>query len=234
MSANPHRFHAGWSGCWLLALAVAFAAGCQKAQSPVAGGREVEPETAPPSQPEPAASPAGTATAVQKTATAGEPAQEGGKSMKLTITSSAFADQGTMPRRYTGDGDDVSPPLAWSGIPEGTQSLALICDDPDAPVGTWVHWVIWNIPAGETGLAEGIPPEERELSNSAVQGTNDFRKTGYGGPAPPRGPVHRYFFKLYALDTTLDLAPGSKKAALEKAMQGHIRAQAQLVGRYSR
>jgi len=81
--------------------------------------------------------------------------------MKLTITSSAFADQGTMPRRYTGDGDDVSPPLAWSGIPEGTQSLALICDDPDAPVGTWVHWVIWNIPAVETGLAEGIPPEER-------------------------------------------------------------------------
>ncbi len=154
--------------------------------------------------------------------------------MTFTITSPAFANQATIPGKYTGDGEDVSPPLAWTGAPEATRSFALICDDPDAPVGTWVHWVIWNIPATETGLAEAIPPERPELSNGARQGTNDFRKTGYGGPAPPRGPVHRYFFKLYALDTTLDLAPGARKSALETALDGHVLAKTELVGRYSR
>ena len=154
--------------------------------------------------------------------------------MDMQLTSSVFEDNGTIPKQYTADGQDVSPPLAWMGAPEGAKSFALICDDPDAPVGTWVHWVIWNIPGDASELDEAIPPQQRELPNGARQGMNDFKKSGYGGPAPPRGPAHRYFFKLYALDTVLDLASGAKKDALEETMQGHILAQAQLVGRYGR
>ena len=116
-----------------------------------------------------------------------------------------------IPNRYTCDGPDVSPDFSWSGVPDGSRSLALICDDPDAPVGTWVHWVLFNIPAGETGLPAEIAPEAN-LTNGAKHGTNDFRRLGYGGPCPPGG-THRYFFKLYALDTVINLESGITKEA---------------------
>ena len=150
----------------------------------------------------------------------------------MVITSPAFKEGAPIPRRHTCDGDDVSPPLSWTGVPAEAASLALISDDPDAPMGTWSHWVIYSIPPGETGLPESVPPE-RSISSGAKQGTNDFRKIGYGGPCPPSG-THRYFFKLYALDAKLKLDPGATKAQLENAMKGHIIAQAQLIGTYKR
>jgi Raf kinase inhibitor-like YbhB/YbcL family protein len=155
------------------------------------------------------------------------------KSAELEVTSEVFADGEYIPRKYTGQGDNVSPPLSWTGAPKGTKSFALICDDPDAPVGTWVHWVIYSIPAEATGLAEAVPTE-RTLADGSRQGRNDSRRTGYSGPMPPRGPRHRYFFKLYALDVVLDLAPGATKSQLLAPMEGHILAQAQLVGTYKR
>jgi Raf kinase inhibitor-like YbhB/YbcL family protein len=155
-----------------------------------------------------------------------------GNKMQLAITSSAFSEGGMIPRQYSCDGPDISPDLSWQGVPEGSRSLALICDDPDAPVGTWVHWVLFNIPAGEKGLAAEIAPDAT-LSNGALHGTNDFRRLGYGGPCPPSG-THRYYFKLYALDTVLPLDSGATKAQVEAAMAGHILAQAQLMGKYKR
>jgi len=152
--------------------------------------------------------------------------------MEIKLTSKAFQEGGMIPRQYTCDGKDISPPLQWDKAPERTRSFALICDDPDAPMGTWVHWVIYNIPADARQLAEGVPPTER-LPNGARQGKNDFRKIGYGGPCPPRG-THRYFFKVYALDVLLDLPSGATKAQLEKAMEGHILARGQLMGKYAR
>jgi Raf kinase inhibitor-like YbhB/YbcL family protein len=137
-----------------------------------------------------------------------------------------------IPGQNTCDGTDVSPDLAWTGIPEGTRSLALICDDPDAPMGTWVHWVLFNIPPDETGLPAEVAPEA-SLSNGAIHGTNDFSRLGYGGPCPPGG-THRYYFKLYALDTKLNLDSGATKAQLEDAMESHILAEGQLMGKYSR
>ena len=126
--------------------------------------------------------------------------------MAFTISSSAFQEGQTIPTDYTCDGKGVSPPLTWSDPPAGTQSLALIVDDPDAPVGTWLHWLIYNIPVGKEGLPENVPNEE-QLADSMLQGLNDFRQFGYGGPCPPRGSIHRYFFKLYALDTMLAIPP---------------------------
>jgi Raf kinase inhibitor-like YbhB/YbcL family protein len=158
--------------------------------------------------------------------------EAGGYEMKLVITSSAFSEGGMIPGQYTCDGPDISPDLSWEGVPEGTRSLALICDDPDAPAGTWVHWVLFNIPAGEKGLPAEIA-SKATLSNGALQGTNDFGRLGYGGPCPPRG-THRYYFKLYALDIFLSLNAGAKKAQVEAAMAGHILAQAQLMGKYKR
>ena len=152
--------------------------------------------------------------------------------MTLEITSSAFSEGEMIPTGYTCDGPDVSPDLAWTGVPESTQSLALICDDPDAPMGTWVHWVLFNIPPGARGLPGEISPDAA-LENGARHGTNDFGRLGYGGPCPPGG-THRYFFKLYALDTELDLASGITKAQLVEAMEGHILAEAQLMGKYKR
>jgi hypothetical protein len=152
--------------------------------------------------------------------------------MALVITSTAFAEGEAIPNRYSCDGPDVSPDLAWSGIPEGAASLALICDDPDAPMGTWVHWVLFNIPADADGLPAEIP-SDAALENGARHGTNDFRRLGYGGPCPPGG-THRYFFKLYALDTMLELDSGITKARLLEAMKGHILAESQLMGTYSR
>ena len=157
---------------------------------------------------------------------------EGDQKMEIKITSSAFEDGGLIPAKYTCDGADVSPPLQWDIVPEGTKSIALICDDPDAPMGTWVHWVLFNLPAQAKELAENIPPE-RSLPNGAKQGINDFHKIGYGGPCPPGG-THRYFFKLYALDTELDLQASANKGQLLKAMEGHILAQKQLIGKYKR
>ncbi len=151
----------------------------------------------------------------------------------MELRSSAFQNGGDIPRKHTCDGTDLSPPLRWENPPAGTKSLALIADDPDAPVGTWVHWVIYDMPTATTELAEGAPVTET-LANGAKQGINDFRKVGYGGPCPPPGPAHRYFFKLYALDKETNLKPRSTKQQLLDTIKGHILAEAQLMGRYKR
>src|SRR5262245_58552752 len=151
----------------------------------------------------------------------------------MQLTSSAFKDGDTVPVRHTADGPNVSPALEWTGAPVATKSFALLCDDPDAPRGTWVHWVLFNLPPDTTSLPEGVPAE-KTLSSGARQGTNDFRTIGYGGPAPPAGKPHRYFFKLRALDTLLDLKEGVTKKDLVAAMEGHILAEAQLMGTYKR
>lgn len=150
----------------------------------------------------------------------------------MKISSSAFTEGSMIPAKFTCDGANVSPQLEWTGAPQGTKTFAIINDDPDAPVGTWVHWVIFNLPGNATSLPEHIPISET-LSNGAKQGKNDFGKIGYGGPCPPGG-THRYFFKLYALDTELSLKPGITKSDLLKAMQGYILAEAQLIGKYKR
>jgi len=166
---------------------------------------------------------------------AGQPAlnANGDAAMELKLTSPAFQPGGMIPRKFTCDGADVSPALAWSDPPAGTQSLALIMDDPDAPGRTWVHWVLYDLPSDARELPEGVPKQNR-LESGALQGNNDFPKIGYGGPCPPPGPAHRYFFKLYALDAKTGLKPGATKADLEKVMKGHILAQTELVGRYKR
>ena len=151
----------------------------------------------------------------------------------LDLTSAAFDNGGNIPVRFTGQGEDVSPGLKWSGAPEGTKSFALIMDDPDAPMGTWVHWVIYDITAVSRGLEQDIPPDET-LSDGSRQGVNSFRRIGYGGPNPPPGPAHRYIFTLYALDTELNLAPGAEKSEVVSAMKGHILAQAELKGMFKR
>ncbi|MBN1391340.1 MAG: YbhB/YbcL family Raf kinase inhibitor-like protein [Sedimentisphaerales bacterium] len=156
----------------------------------------------------------------------------GGEKMEIKVTSSAFAEGGLIPAKYTCDGSDISPPLQWEGVPEGTKSIALISDDPDAPMGTWVHWVLFNLLADSNELEEDIP-SDKTLPNGAKQGTTDFKRIGYGGPCPPSG-THRYFFKIYALDTKLDLAASAKKSDLLKAMEGHILGQGQLIGKYKR
>jgi len=156
----------------------------------------------------------------------------GGEKMEIKVTSSAFAEGGLIPPKYTCDGSDISPPLQWEDVPDGTKSIALISDDPDAPMGTWVHWVLFGLPAETRELEENIPPDET-LPNGAKQGTSDFGRIGYGGPCPPSG-THRYFFKIYALDTELDLAAGVRKRDLLKAMEEHILGQGQLIGKYKR
>jgi len=158
--------------------------------------------------------------------------QKGEGTMTLKVTSHAFEHNGMIPSKYTADGADVSPPVAWQGVPENAQSIAVICDDPDAPMGTWVHWLIWNIPANSDGLDENVP-SDAVLEDGICQGTTDFGQIGYGGPAPPSG-VHRYFFKVYALDTMLNLSADSVKPELEAAMKGHILAKGELVGKYTR
>ena len=155
-----------------------------------------------------------------------------GVPMALHIESSAFSDGGQIPRQYTCDGKDVSPPLSWKGVPEKTKSLALICDDPDAPSKTWVHWVLFDLPPQTKQLPEGVRTTE-SVAGGGTQGTNDFRKVGYGGPCPPGG-AHRYFFKLYALDTELKLSSTATKADVERTMKGHVVAEGTLMGKYSR
>jgi Raf kinase inhibitor-like YbhB/YbcL family protein len=153
--------------------------------------------------------------------------------MALELTSAAFQGGQPIPRQYTGDGRNISPPLTWRDPPAGTRSLALVCEDPDAPRGTFTHWVAFNLPAESRELGEGVPAEPT-LPNGTVQGTNDFGRAGYGGPKPPPGKPHRYVFQLYALDRPLDVPPGATKAQLLVAMKGHILGAAQLVGTYAR
>lgn len=154
------------------------------------------------------------------------------KKMVIALTSSAFGNEETIPAKYTCDGSNASPPLSWSGVPTATKSVALIADDPDAPAGTWVHWVIYDIPRSQTQLPEGVPPE-KTLRGGAKQGINSSGTIGYTGPCPPSG-THRYYFRLYALDTTLELDPGIRKPQLLEAMRGHVLAEGVLMGRYSK
>lgn len=143
---------------------------------------------------------------------------------ELKITSPSFTNNGLIPSKYTCDGEDVNPPLGIEGIPEGTQSLALIVDDPDAAMGTWDHWIVWNITLSDKIKESTVP---------GIEGVNGFGKHSYGGPCPPSG-THRYFFKVYALDTKLNLSPNSRKKDVERAMQGHVLAKGEIIGRYSR
>jgi Raf kinase inhibitor-like YbhB/YbcL family protein len=156
-----------------------------------------------------------------------------GTSMAFELTSTAFASGATIPQKHTCDGGNVSPPLAWTDPPSGTKAFALVCEDPDAPAGTWVHWVLYDLPATARGVPEGVPPEP-SLPDGSRQGRNDFKKMGYGGPCPPPGPPHRYFFRLYALDAPTGLQPGATRSELAKAIASHTRATAELMGRYGR
>jgi Raf kinase inhibitor-like YbhB/YbcL family protein len=187
----------------LLGILVLAALGCEAGESPTAT------TVAPP----PAAAKEGTATTFQ-------------------LTSAAFAPGESIPLRYTCDGDDISPPLEWGDPPSGSQSFALIADDPDAPSGTWVHWVLYDLPATARGLPEAVPPDA-ELADGGRHGKNSWKRLGYGGPCPPSG-THSYFFKLYALDTTLNLDSNKSKDALLQAMEGHVLAQTELMGTYTR
>jgi Raf kinase inhibitor-like YbhB/YbcL family protein len=157
--------------------------------------------------------------------------EKGGK-ISMALESPSFAQNQSIPSKYTCDGPDVSPPLLWKNLPEKTKSIVLLCDDPDAPAGVWVHWVCYDIPAVVTSLSEGIPKSD-SLAVGGKQGITDFGSIGYGGPCPPSG-THRYFFKMYALDRVLGLPAGKTKKNIERAMNGHILAQGQLIGVYSR
>lgn len=155
-----------------------------------------------------------------------------GNIIKLEIKSAAFGEGDLIPKQYTCDGADLSPQLSWSQPPEGTRSMVLICDDPDAPMGTWVHWVLYGLSPDTLEIFENIP-DDKEVLGGAKHGINDFRKYGYGGPCPPGG-THRYFFKLYAVDTEVDLDPGATKDEVLGAIKGHVLAEGQLMGRYGR
>jgi hypothetical protein len=157
---------------------------------------------------------------------------KGGQTTNVELRSTAFHDGEMIPKAYTCDGQNVSPPLSWSGIPVRTKSIALIMDDPDAPRGTWVHWVLFNIPPDTKDLPEKTPINPA-LTNGARHGMNSWPKLGYGGPCPPSG-IHRYYFKIYALDFVLPQQPGITKEQLLNSMEGHILAQGQLMGRYTR
>jgi Raf kinase inhibitor-like YbhB/YbcL family protein len=151
----------------------------------------------------------------------------------ITLSSTAFQEGHPIPTRYTADGEDISPPLSWTRVPGGTKSLALVCEDPDAPRGTWTHWVLFNLLPSAEALEEDVPPQAT-LPDGSVQGTNDFQRLGYGGPSPPPGKPHRYYFRLLALDTTLTLSPGAMPQQVLAAAQGHVLGQGQLMGTYGR
>jgi len=161
-----------------------------------------------------------------------EPAMAAAAGATITLSSTSLQD-GEVPREYTCDGNDASPPLNWTAPPDGTKSFALTVTDPDAPRGTFTHWVLFNLPAGSNGLPQGVP-RQGQLSDGSRQGRNDFGKLGYGGPCPPRGNPHRYVFTLYALDRSLDTMAGSDRAQVEGAMNGHVLAHAELTARYGR
>lgn len=156
----------------------------------------------------------------------------GGKKAQMKVTSKAFQDGGMIPKQYTCEGANISPPLAWDVVPEKTKSIALVTEDPDAPGKTFIHWVAFNIPASARELPENIPAQEN-ISGGGRQGTNDFKKVGYGSPCPPSG-THRYYFKLYALDTELTLDSSATKDQLLKAIDGHVLGEGQLMGKYQK
>jgi hypothetical protein len=153
--------------------------------------------------------------------------------MALKISTPAWKPGEKIPRKYTCDDEDLSPPLVFDGAPSGTRVFAMVCDDPDAPVGLWVHWVIYNIPGTAAGLKEGIPTDPK-LGDGSLQGTNSWDRVGYGGPCPPPGKPHRYFFKLYALDAPLSASPGLTAKLLEDAVRGHVVGKAEMIGIYGR
>jgi Raf kinase inhibitor-like YbhB/YbcL family protein len=153
--------------------------------------------------------------------------------MTMRIVSAAFEDQEFIPARHTCDGEDLSPSLSWEGVPEGTGSLALVVDDPDCPTGTWVHWMMYDIPPSMNGLGEGISTGP-ELGFGAKHGKNSWKRFGYGGPCPPAGKPHRYVFKLFALDTPLNIDPGAGAKLLMKVIEGHVIERAEIVGLYAR
>jgi len=155
----------------------------------------------------------------------------------MKLTTKAFEPGGSIPARYTCDGDDVSPALSWSGAPEGTRSFVLIMDDPDAPPGTWVHWVLYNLPGNANAIDEGVPETERLADGSihgACWGVSSFSRLGYYGPCPPPGKPHRYYFRLYALDTVLEVDPRASRDEVLGAAKGHVLAETELMGRYGR
>lgn len=160
-------------------------------------------------------------------------AAEKTEKQSMQVTSAAFAQGQPIPAQYTCTGKNISPALKWSGVPDGAKSLVLIADDPDAPSGTWVHWVFYDVPSATKDLPEDLP-KGQYIPGGGTQGLNDFKHLGYGGPCPPPGKPHRYFFKLYALDATLELKPGATKKAVEKAMEKHVLAQGELMGTYKR
>lgn len=161
-------------------------------------------------------------------------AQKGGGQMNFMLSSTSFKDGSTIPKQYTCDGTDASPGLSWEGVPVGTRSFVLIMDDPDAPVGTFNHWILYDLPAETRELSEGIL-KEPTLPNGAKQGITSFRRAGYGGPCPPKGPVHRYFFTLYALDIhSLGSGPKASKEEVEGKMKGHVLGKAVIMGKYGR
>lgn len=162
----------------------------------------------------------------------GQVAGEEGVTMAIEFSSSAFEDGAAIPKKYSCDGEDISPALSWDNIPAGTESLALIMDDPDAPRGTWVHWVVFDIPPESAGFAEDISATA-DVPGGGKHGNNSWKRMGYGGPCPPGG-THRYFLILYALDTVLGLEPGVTKGVLLRAMEGHVLDQSQLMGTYTR
>lgn len=153
--------------------------------------------------------------------------------MPLHLTSPAFDNGDAIPAKYTCEGRDISPPLQWTGVPNGTRSLSLVCDDPDAPTGTWVHWVLYDVPPKFSELAEGVPTSE-VTPEGMKQGRNDFDRTGYGGPCPPPGKAHRYYFRVYALDIAPGLPAGATRDDLMRAIEGHVLEEAELMGRYER
>lgn len=157
----------------------------------------------------------------------------GGHAMAFELKSAVFAPGATIPAQHTCDGADLSPPLEWTSPPAGTKGFALVCEDPDAPRGLWVHWVLWAIPATATALPEGLKPEQT-LPDGSRHGRNDFGKPGYNGPCPPRGAPHRYVFRLYALDAVPRLEPGATRPQLLDAIRGHVLGETELVGRYGR
>jgi hypothetical protein len=166
-----------------------------------------------------------TATEAEKEPATGQAASA------LAVTSPSFEHEQAIPGRFTCDGDDLSPALAWDGVPEGAAQLVLICDDPDAPVGTWIHWVLVGLPADASGLPEGVKAGK---DVGAEDGKNSWKKTGYGGPCPPKGPSHRYFFRVYALDLEADWKAGVTRKEVDAAMEGHILAEGTLMGTYAR
>jgi Raf kinase inhibitor-like YbhB/YbcL family protein len=153
--------------------------------------------------------------------------------MAFALSSSSFPREGEIPKKFTCDGADVSPELSWSSAPQGTQSFVLIADDPDAPSGTWTHWVLFNVPATTKSLSAGVARVD-ELPGGERQGRNDFHKIGYNGPCPPPGKAHRYFFKLFGVDKLLDAKPGASRQEVEQAMQGHVLGKAEWMGKYQR